>query len=70
MPLLGASGKRAGPHGKAHWLAGPGSLAVCLVKKLPLFKKKMDLKTTTGNRSHCEEESSSFKGGFYSSFKE
>ena len=43
---------------------------MCLVKKLPLFKKKMDLKTTTGNRSHCEEESSSFKGGFYRSFKE
>lgn len=40
------------------------------VKKLSPFKKKMDLKTMTGNRSHCEEESSIFKGGFYSSFKE
>ena len=56
QPLLGASGKRAGPHGKAHWLAGPGPLAVRQVKKLPPFKKKMDLKTMTGNRSHCEED--------------
>lgn len=69
-PLLGASSKCAGPHRKAHWLAGPGPLAMCPVKKLPPFKKKMDLKTMTGNRSHCKEESSSFKGGFYSSFKE
>lgn len=69
-PLVGTFSKCAGPHGKAHWLAGPGPLAMRQVKKLPPFKKKMDLKTMTGNRSHCEEESSSFKGGFYSSFKE
>lgn len=72
QPLLGASGKRAGPHGKAHWLAGPGPLAVRQVKKLPPFKKKMDLKTMTGNRSHCEEDiiqEENIQGGILQQFQ-